>query len=121
MFSDGCFLSYRSDCQTYRSQSRAATVIVAAVAVFAAISIAKSFGMDEEASFTIAFWMIGIGVAVIVAANIINDPIMQKIIGYTLTFCVCAFAISLLVATVFGGTGGCTAGLVLVASTAALL
>ncbi|HWU65005.1 MAG TPA: hypothetical protein VN112_23540 [Ensifer sp.] len=84
---------------------QAATVIVASISAFAAIAIISSFGIDAAGSYKTALTILGIGAAVVLAANIINDPMMQKIFGYTVTSCVCIFLIALVAAIVLDGRG----------------
>lgn len=83
----------------------ASTIVVAAIAVFSAISIITNLKIDIETSILIATYTIGIGAFLIIIANIINDQFTKLILGYTITACFCIVAMSFVLSALFRDQG----------------
>ncbi|KXG87597.1 hypothetical protein [Agrobacterium bohemicum] len=91
--------------QLTKLNKSASTIIVSAIAIFAAISIITNFNIDIKTSILVAAYIIGIGTVLIIIANIIDDRVTKYIIGYTLTVCFCVVAVCFVVSALFRDQG----------------
>ena len=83
----------------------AATIVVGAIAIFAAIAIITSLKVDIETSVLVALYLVGMGALLVILSNIINDTISKYIIGYTITICFCLITICFVVSALFRDQG----------------
>lgn len=84
---------------------KVAKPLFAGIAVFAAVAVVGTFGVDGRTVGLMATEIVGLGAVLMVLANVLNDPLLKKVLGWFVTLLIMALVTAFFVSAVFRDQG----------------
>jgi hypothetical protein len=84
---------------------KVAKPLFAGIAVFAAVAVVGTFGVDRRTVGLMAIEIVGLGAVLMVLANVLNDKLLKKVLGWFVTLLIMALVTAFFVSAVFRHQG----------------